>query len=247
MDRAELMQKEIEDKRKLPEEVKKEIKKNIFHNLLIAVIIIIYLCTINVLFYKLENNVFEQQMKFFALGLICITVIVFEIAYRRKSKRTGIIGIELLLCSIISLYIPYVYLFADVNLKTITILLPLSIAGYYIIKAIIIYKSRKIIHENNLSDVKEILKDTERKSYLDEESKKTYRELKEKEEKDKQELLEEQHKKAQENKKKTSKKQSAKKQSTKKQTNSSKKTKSKTETKSNTKKQSKTKGKTNTK
>ena len=201
MDKAELMQKEIENKRKLPEEVKKEIKKTIFHNILIAMIIVLYLCAINILFYQLEQSAFEQQMKFFALGLICITVIVFEIAYQRNSKRTGIIGIELLSCSVISLYIPYIYLFTDVNLKMITTLLPMSIAWYYIIKAIIIYKSGTIKYQNNLSDVKEILKDTEKRGYLDEESKKSYREIKSQEEKNQQELLIEQKKIAEANKK----------------------------------------------
>ena len=174
MNEIELMQKEIENKRKLPEELKLDIKKNIFHNLLIATIIILYLITINILFKRLESSVFEQQMKFFALGTITITVLIFEMAYRRQSRRTCIIGIELLLCSIISLYIPYIYLFSDVNLRMVTTILPLSIAGYYIIKAFLIYKSRKIKHENNLSDVKEILKDTEKKSYIDEESSKSY-------------------------------------------------------------------------
>ena len=169
MDKAELMQKEIEDKRKLPEELKKIIKKNILHNLLIATIIILYLCIINILFYKLENHVFEQQMKFFALGIITVTVIVFEIAYRKESGRTCIIGIELLLCSIISLYIPYIYLsylFENVNIKILTYALPICIAVYYLFKAYVIYKSGKIKHQNNLSDVKEILKDTEKESYL---------------------------------------------------------------------------------
>ena len=142
-------------------------------------------------------------MKFFALATITITVIVFEIAYRRQSKRTCIIGIELFLCSIISLYIPYIYIFSDLNLKTIYTVFPLSIAMYYIIKAIIIYKTRKIIHENNLSDVKEILKDTERKGYLEEESKKSYREYKIQEEKNNQELLEKERKKAAMKKKET--------------------------------------------
>lgn len=204
MDKAELMQKEIENKRKLPEEIKKEIKKSIFHNVLIAVIIILYLCTINILFYKLDNSIFEQQMKFLALGMICITVTIFEIAYRKQSKRTAIIGIELLLCSIISLYIPYIYLFADVDLKMITTVLPLSIAIYYIAKAILIYKSRKIKHENNLSDVKEILQDTEKNGYLDEESSKSYRETKAQEEIEKKALLEEQKREAQRRKKKAS-------------------------------------------
>ncbi len=238
MDKAELMQKEIEDKRKLPEELKKEIKKSIFHNLLIATIIILYLCAINILFYKIEKNFFEQQMKFFALGLISITVIMFEISYRKQSKRTCIIGIELLIFSILSLYIPYIYLYANVNLKMITTILPLSIAVYYMIKAFVIFKSREIGYKNNLSDVKEILKNDENKGYLEEESKKSYREAKANEEKFKKELLEKEQKKAKENKKKTAKNKTNNKsvEKNKKSSNNSQKTKTGSKTKNKTKK-----------
>ena len=210
MDKAELMQKEIENKRKLPEELKKEIKKSILHNILIAVIIIVYLSIINILFYKLENTVFEEQMKFIALGIITVTVIIFEIAYRKQSKRMCIIGIELFLCSIISLYIPYIYLsylFENINIKFLTYALPVGIALYYFLKAYIIYKTGKIKHHNNLSDIKEILKDTEKNSYLDEESSKLYRQQRQFEEQTKKELLEEQLKKVKANKERKTKKQ----------------------------------------
>ncbi len=196
MDNAELMQKEIENKRKLPEEIKKEIKKNILFNLLIATIIVLYLFSINMLFLNFEKTIFENQMKFFALGLITITVIFFEIAYRKQSKRTCMIGLELLLCSIYSLYVPYIYLYANVNLKMITTILPIGIAIYYIFKAYIIYKTRKFKHQNNLSDVREILSYSEKESYLDEDSSKLYRKQLEFEEETKKELIEEQKRRA---------------------------------------------------
>ena len=54
-------------------------------------------------------------------------------------------------------------------------ILPAVILIYYIFKSLIIFKQNQFYYQNNLSDVKEILKDTENKSYLDEDSKKTYR------------------------------------------------------------------------
>ena len=245
MDKAELMQKEIENKRKLPEELKKEIKKNILHNVLIAVIIIVYLCIINILFYKLENNVFEQKMKFVALGIITVTVVTFEIAYRKQSKRMCIIGIELFLCSIISLYIPYIYLsylFENINIKFLTYALPIGIALYYILKAYIIYKTGKIKHHNNLSDIKEILKHTEKESYLDEDSTKLYRQQKEFEEKTKKELLEEQHKKAKASKEKKTKQQKVEKPKSTKTTTKKKTEETKKQTKKSTSNKKKNKG-----
>ena len=54
-------------------------------------------------------------------------------------------------------------------------ILPIAIVIYYGIKSFIIFKENQLQYRNNLSDVKEIVKDTEKRSYIDEESSKTYR------------------------------------------------------------------------
>ena len=86
MEKAKLMQLEIEEKRKLPQNVKENIKTNIFHSLIAAAIILAYLAAINVMYYTFEQKSFEYYMKFFALGIIIVTVIDIEIAYRKDSK-----------------------------------------------------------------------------------------------------------------------------------------------------------------
>ena len=60
------------------------------------------------------------------------------------------------------------------------------------LKSIIIYKQKKFHYQNNLSDVKELMKYDEKKSYLDEESTKTYRAKTEEEEVIKTVILKEQ-------------------------------------------------------
>ena len=175
MEKAKLMQLEIEEKRKLPQNVKENIKTNIFHSLIAATIILAYLAAINIMYYKFEQSVFEHYMKYFALGIILITVIDIELAYRKDSKKLALIGVELLLCGILSLYIPYIYLHTTAYLRNCVMVLPAVLIIYYIFKSIIIFKQNQFKHQNNLSDVKELLKDDERKSYLEEESKKSYR------------------------------------------------------------------------
>lgn len=175
MEKAKLMQLEIEKKRKLPQDVKEHIKTKIFHTLLAAVIILAYLVAINLMYYKFEHAIFEQYMKYFALGIILVTVIEIEVAYRKDSKMLALIGVELFLCAVLSLYIPYIYLHTTAYLRNTVMILPAVLLIYYAFKSFIIYKQNQFKHRNNLSDVKEILKDTERTSYLDEESKKTYR------------------------------------------------------------------------
>ncbi len=166
-EKLELAEKEIEEKRKLPFDLKNEIFKSIFHNLLIAIIIMVFLCVVNVIFRFLDEVSFEIAMKYLALFIIIITVIVIEVAYRRQSKRTALIGIELLLISVFSLYVPYFYLMASPFFMKLSIVVPGLIAFYYVIKALLIFKSGEIKYHDDLSDVKEILKE-EKKSYIDE-------------------------------------------------------------------------------
>lgn len=182
MEKAKLMQLEIEEKRKLPQKVKETIKTNIFHNLIAAVIILAYLAAINVMYYSFEQDIFEHYMKYFALGIIVVTVIDIELAYRKDSKKLGLIGVELLACGILSLYIPYIYLHTSAYLRNCVMVLPAALIVYYAFKSIVIFKQNQFKHQNNLSDVKDLLNDDERKSYLEEESTKTYRAKIEKEE-----------------------------------------------------------------
>ena len=90
-DNAKLMQLEIEEKRKLPKNLKDKISTKIFQDLVVAVIIMAYFCIINITYYKLESYKFEEYLKYFGLGIIIITVISFEIAYRKNSIKNVII------------------------------------------------------------------------------------------------------------------------------------------------------------
>ena len=121
-------------------------------------------------------------MKYFALGIIIITVIDIELAYRKDSKKLWLIGVELLACGILSLYIPYIYIHTTAYLRNCVMVLPAVLLIYYAFKSLIIFKQNQFKHRNNLSDVRDLLNDDERKSYLDEKSTKTYRAKMEEEE-----------------------------------------------------------------
>jgi len=192
LEKAKLMQLEIEKKRKLPKEVKNNINTIIFQNLLAATIIMAYFCLINVTYYNFENNIFEEYMKYFALGIILITVIDIEIAYRKNSIKLWIIGGEFLISGIVSLYIPYIYLHTNNIIRIIIMILPAILVVYYFLKSYIIYRQKRFHYQNNLSDVKEIMKYDENKSYLEEESTKLYKVKTEEEETIKKVILKEQ-------------------------------------------------------
>ena len=175
MEKAKLMQLEIEEKRKLPKNVKDEIVVKIFHTLIVAIIIVLYFLTVNLFYYNFEAAQFEVFMKYYALIIIVATVVMFEVGYRKDSIKFAVIGVELLACGILSLYIPYIFLHTTKALRLSIMILPIPVLLYYLFKSLFIYKKDKFHYQNNLSDIKELVKDTEKKSYLEEESSKSYR------------------------------------------------------------------------
>lgn len=136
----------------------------------------LYFCAVNFSYYKFESNVFEEIMKYFALGIVILTVIIFELSYRKNSIKLLIIGLELFSCAILSLYIPYIFLHSASAIRISIMILPAFLIIYYAIKSFIIFKRKQFEYRNNLSDIKEIVKDTENSSYIEEESTKSYRE-----------------------------------------------------------------------
>ena len=176
----------------MPKEVKEKINTHILRSLIAAIVIMAYFCGVNIAFRKLSGLLFEQAMKYVGLLMILITIVTFEFAYRKPEWKLTFIGIELLSCSILSIYIPYIYLHASVGIKIAVLLLPVIFVLYYIIKSFLIFKKQQYDYQSNLSDVKELLKNSEKKSYLEEKSKKTYREKIKQEEKIKDEIAKEQ-------------------------------------------------------
>ena len=172
-----LMEKELEDKRKLTKEVKDKMNKMIFINLNIAIVFMLIMIGINIAYLNISSEKFILFIKLFSILSVFSSVLTFEIAYRKESVSKMFYGIELLVFSIIIMYIPYVYLHMPQMVKQILMLAPLYFSIYYVAKSIFI--NRKVTREyiNNLSDVKEIVKDEENDSYLDEESTKIIKEI----------------------------------------------------------------------
>jgi hypothetical protein len=170
---------EIEDRRKLTDEAKQNIITKVFKSLILSVIYMLLIITINLIFLNIKSNIFSMITKFASVISMFITVILFEISYRKENLEMALYAIELMVISIIIMYIPYAYIHMSENIRKAIMLTPLYFAIYYIIKSIIINIKLKKDYFNSLSDVKEIVKDEENTSYLDEDSKKIIKEANE--------------------------------------------------------------------
>lgn len=166
----------IKDRITLPDVEKKNITNSIFFNCILFSIMLIITLIINVSFNKLQLGDFDTYIDIIQMFCAIISVIVLEVAYRKDSGKIGLYGIELLIFSICVLFVPYMYIAKyRINFLRNSII---SFGIYYIIKSFLIsFHTKNKYFRENMSDVKEIVKE-EKESYIDEESTKTLKEQK---------------------------------------------------------------------
>lgn len=159
MEKSTKMVEEITEKRKMTGKVKDDLIKNIFYNFLLAIGIIIYICSLNFSYVHFSEKSYNFLSLIFSLLAISLTIGMFEFAYRKDSGKFAIHGIEMLFFSVIVLYMPKMFTNLDKLYSQFFLLTPLYCAIYYVGKSIVMYKKTEKNYQNNLSDVKEILKE----------------------------------------------------------------------------------------
>lgn len=162
---------EIENRKKLSPEAKEKIVNSVFYNSIFAIIMSVIVSIINITYNKLALEAFETYVKILQMFVAVISIVLFEVAYKKDTMKIGLFAIEFLIFSIAILFVPYMYILQS-NIKFLIIVISAFLI-YYVVKSI---ASSLIIRfkflKENMSDVKEIVKD-EKQGYLDEESHKT--------------------------------------------------------------------------
>lgn len=200
------VQLELSTKIKLPKSEKLKIYKKMFYNLLLALGVLIYFIFLDLGYLKLEADVLKNDLKVFAVILLGFTIYFIEKAYHTSKGTYAVHAAELMILSIITLYMPYVYFYHNKIAQFIFSTSAVYLAIYYIIKCIIMYFLYKKRYITNASDISEIVRDMD-VSYLDEDSFKIIgKKVEEKKKIEKEELAKEKEKKAKEKKAKKEKK-----------------------------------------
>lgn len=163
-----LIEKQLKEKKKIPENVKQEINKNVFRNLFAAICVLLYFIFITLGYHNIASNAFITDTKIFSMCLIIVTVFLFEKSYNEGNTKLGVHGIETLIISIITLFMQYVYVYQKNNFISMYIAISIAFLVYYAAKSIVITVKTKKKYYNNISDVKDIVK-KEKKKIEDEE------------------------------------------------------------------------------
>lgn len=172
---------ELKIRKKVPQKIKDKIINLTFFNCVFLILMSVITLVINITYNKLILYDFRNYIKILQLLLCIISIVLFEVSYKKDSMKIGFFAIEFTIFSVFILFVPYRYMLkSDVQFLR-NALIVFSI--YYLIKVGIssILIRNKYLKEN-MSDVKEIVKD-DKKGYIDEESVKTLKERKIEEEK----------------------------------------------------------------
>lgn len=154
--KLEKIEEEIKKQTTIPEEKKLKINKRIFQNIMVAIVIVLYFTFINLGFYNLEPAKFLVDLQVFSMLTIGITIIVFEIAYKKDSGELAIYGIESLVLSICTLLTIYVGMYYNNKFSYIINTISMLFAIYYVGKSIIIYTKMKRKALKRASDIDKI-------------------------------------------------------------------------------------------
>ena len=116
--------------------MKNKISKNVYENLLIATIIMLYFIVINFLYYKLSKSIVLLILKILSMVILTICIIILS-------------GHTLSTAHIVELQ--------KIKFANYILLSSYVFSIYYLFKALCIYTKERRDYVNSLSDIKEIV------------------------------------------------------------------------------------------
>ena len=136
---------------------KKKINQNIFKNIILALAIILYFIALNFAYYRFEENNILLGLKISSMVFLFLSIIIFEISYKKNKGIIAIYGIEILFLAMHSLSISHVVQLQELQFSTYIIISAFAFVVYYVLKSMILYTIEKRRYLQSLSDIKEIV------------------------------------------------------------------------------------------
>lgn len=149
---------QIRESKKIPKEYKKKIRKQTILNVVTVLCMVIYLVSINILSLYLETETYLKTIKILSVILAGISIVYFELSYRKDNEKLFLYGTEVLIISMITLFSTYAYfIYFDTYNKILGIVAGILVI-YYLMKILIIKSRMKKQYYKEQNDIKEIIK-----------------------------------------------------------------------------------------
>ena len=150
--------------RVIPEDYKKQIKNRIFKNTIVAIIVIAYLILLNVLSLHMETVPYIIGIKVLSVLFAIVSVIYFELCYKKDNGFLFMHGAEFLVLATITLFSAYAYYIFFITYNSILSYILIVVTIYYIIKTICTLRFMKKEYYESQNDIKEIVKKGNKKN-----------------------------------------------------------------------------------
>jgi len=148
----------------IPQDYKKKILDRILKNTVIAAIAIIYLILLNVMSVHMETTPYIIGIKVLSVVFAVISVIYFELCYRKDNGFLFMHGVEFLVLATITLFSAYAYYIFAITYNSILLYILIAVIIYYIIKTICTLRFMKKEYYKSQNDIKEIVKKGNKKN-----------------------------------------------------------------------------------
>lgn len=141
--KLEKIEQEIKKQNTITDEKQSKMNSNVFKNLLIAILIVLYFIFVTVGYRKLQTEIYLTDIRVFSSITLGITLVLFEIAYKKDSDELALYGVESLVISITTLLTIYILQSNKGKYVYIMNTISLLFAIYYVAKSIVIYVKMK--------------------------------------------------------------------------------------------------------
>lgn len=148
----------IEEKKKIPKEVKEKMNAKRFENIIFAVIFLVYLFALNIGMANIPTENYITDLKVFSGMLLVITILLFERAYKKEIGDLWLHGIEIMAIAIFTVYLMYFYFIYYQTFGTIIFSATIVCILYYAIKIIFMKRNMMKQYHKSLVDIGEIVK-----------------------------------------------------------------------------------------
>ena len=142
----------------ISKDYKKKMNKRTIFNFLTIFAIVLYVFCLNISSIYTDTNIFLLMLKCFSILLAIISIIYFEIAYRKDNERLFLYGIEILVLGIATLFSNYIYYIYFNSFNKIITCFTLVFIIYYLVKIFIARRNMRKKYYNEQNDIKEIIK-----------------------------------------------------------------------------------------
>ena len=135
-------------------EIDKKYVKNIYCNVIIAVIIVLYFLILRANY----ENLMGTAINILTMIFLFASIYLFEKAYKKYNGSLVLSGIEILILSTYMLTIEHNIKKFDIDINQYFLIALYTFATYFILKSIIIYTIARKEIAQNYSDIREIIK-----------------------------------------------------------------------------------------